>query len=507
MSILSSRFFLFVAAAIVLYYAIPKRSRWVILLIASISFLLWCSGFECLPFVLLTVIVTYCGSRIIEKSHKTARKRLVLGITIVIPVIILLFTKTLNSFSINMMANIGFSFLSSQIHTNFAPLGISYFTLSAISYVLDVYWDKTGAQRNILIHALYVCYFPVLTSGPVLNYTQIMPRLLEGHDFDYTSVKFGFQRMLWGCLKKLVIADRLAIITGAIFADTSVYHGLYIPTAVLLFAFQIYMDFSGCMDICLGTSEAFQIYLPENFRQPFFAQTLSEFWRRWHITLGLWAKDYILYPLLKTELFQKIGTLGKKVFGKRVGKAIPTYIGLGVVWLVIGIWHGGSIKYIFAAGFLPWLFVVSGQLLKPFFDWLTKVLRVEKNCFSYRLFSRLRTLFIMCIIWFFANAVSSRESISRIKDLFLEFNPWIFTDGSLYTLGLDYRDMFLLTLCFLLVLIIDILKEKGYELRVCIARQNLVFRWALYLGAIFFVLIFGLYGSGFDVSNFIYAGF
>lgn len=511
MSILSLFFMPLLLAAVLLYYIVPKRAQWVLLLVCSFWFLIWCSGFKRLPFVVFDVLVTYAGARMISRIKKLAMKRWVVAFTIGLPILLLLCIKVFDQYFIpacnTLLLQLGIGFQLMQEKSVLAPIGISYFTLSTIGYVLDVYWEKCAAQKNLFKHALYVCYFPMLTSGPFVNYPQIAPQLFAEHRFDYTNVKFGLQRMLWGYLKKLVIADRIAILTGTLLAEPVLFPGLYIPLGVLCYAFQIYMDFSGCMDIVLGASETFQIQLPENFNRPFFAQNLPEFWRRWHMTLGLWAKEYILYPLLKTELFQRIGTLGKKAFGKRVGKSVPTYIGLGIVWLIIGIWHGGTILYVFAAGFLPWFFMVGGQLLQPAFDWLTRLLRINTKCWSYRLFCRLRTLFLMCIVWMFATTRWLTYGFYTIRQMLSNFNPWILTNGSVYKLGLDRANVLLLVFCLLGVLLVSILQEKGYRLRECIARQNLVFRWTLYLGAITFVIIFGMYGPGYDASAFIYGGF
>ncbi|MCE5187793.1 MAG: hypothetical protein LLF75_01205 [Eubacteriales bacterium] len=313
--------------------------------------------------------------------------------------------------------------------------------------------------------------------------------------------------MIWGLFKKMVVADRLAIITSAIFVDTTSYPGFYVIVGVLLYAFQIYCDFSGCMDIVIGASEMFQVVLPENFQRPFFSGNLSAFWRRWHISLGLWAKEYIMYPLLKSEAFQAIGKQSRKLLGKKVGKNIPTYVGMLILWIVIGIWHGGSAKLIFAAGILPWIFIVGGQFMQPFFDSIVRVLRINKDCFSYRLFSSLRTISLMCLIWLFAMAGGGEfGGFLRLKQM-MDLNPWILFDGSLYGFGLDINDFVIIAISFFAILIVSYFQEKGYQIRQTIERQNIVFQWILLLSGIFTVLMFGVYGPGYNPADFIYAGF
>ena len=480
------------------------------MLLASIGFIYLSVGITAFPFLLIDFVVVFAGSRLVEKTQKASAKRWILVIALIIIVGQLVALKYYNNMTswINKALVHLFNIQLPQWNNSWiAPIGISYFSLSAIGYVLDVYWGTCKAEKNPLKIALFISWFPALVSGPIVKYREQKEQLFVPHTFSYLSLKFGFERVLWGLFKKMVIADRLAVMTSTIFADTVTYPGVYVVVAVLLFAFQIYCDFSGCMDIVLGASEMFQITLPENFKRPFFSHNLAEFWRRWHITLGIWAKEYVMYPLLKSRLFQTIGSKTKKLFGKKLGKNIPTYIGMLILWVVIGIWHGGSAKYIFAAGILPWILIVGGQLLQPAFDGTTRLLRIKKDCFSYRLFSSLRTLALMCLIWLFAMTAGGVFSgVTAIKHT-IRFNPWVLFDGSLYGLGLDAKDFSLLSISLLLVLVVSYLKEKGHQIRQELEQQNIIFQWIVLLIGIFSVLIFGIYGPGYNPADFIYAGF
>ena len=500
-TITSFWFFAFLAITLLVYYLLPKRIQWVWLLAASFGFIYLYVGFSAFLFLLIDIGAIYAGSQLIDNTKKLTSRRWLLAATLFIIVGQLFLLRYYN----NMAGWIGrFLDIQSPVWrcSWIAPVGISYFSLSAVGYVLDVYWKTYHAERNPLKIALLVSWFPALVSGPIVRFNEQSEYLFSEHEFSYLSLKFGLERMLWGLFKKMVIADRLAMATAPIFAAPMTYGGLCTIFAVGLFAFQIYTDFSGCMDIVLGASEMFQITLPENFKRPFFSKNLSEFWRRWHITLGIWAKDYVMYPLLKSEAFQNLGSICKKKFGKKFGKTIPTYIGMLVLWLIIGIWHGGSAKYIFAAGILPWILIVGGQLLQPMFRWIVHVLRIRTDCFGYKLFSSLRTLLLMCLIWLFATAPNVVSVFDILRSPMASFSL-----SSLRALDFNLLDFKLVSACFVVVLAASILQEKGIPIRKTLERQKLVIQWIVLLLGIFVVLIFGIYGPGYDPADFIYAGF
>lgn len=219
-----------------------------------------------------------------------------------------------------------------------APMGLSFYTLQVVGYLLDVSRGTCRAEKGLLRYALFASFFPQLVQGPINRYSDLAETLYTPKKFNYEQVTFGLQRMLWGLFKKLVIAERMSVIVGTIYGDFETYSGLYIVVGTVCFAFQLYTDFSGAMDIALGLSEALGIRMAENFDNPFFARSISEYWRRWHITLGTWMKDYVFYPLLKSNLFVSIGDRAKKRLGKKRGKKIPTYLGMVVLWFTVGFW-------------------------------------------------------------------------------------------------------------------------------------------------------------------------
>ena len=257
------------------------------------------------------------------------------------------------------------------------------------------------------------------------------------------------------------------------------------------------------MDIVLGVSQCYEVQLPENFRSPFYSESLAEFWRRWHITLGVWFKEYVFYPLLKSSLFQKIGKFSKKKLGKKKGKQVPTYLGLMVIWFLIGLWHGGTIMYFVASGAIPGIYLIGSEVLQPFFRWLVKMRKINTACGSYRLFRRVRTVLLMCVCWIFVCAGSTMGGIMAFKNMVSIFNPWIWIDGSLLNMGWEPMDFVIACLGILFVLYWDFLDNKGVDVYEKISRQNLLFRWAVWWILLLSILLFGMFGQ----SSFIYFQF
>lgn len=483
MSILSIYYLIFLAIAGVIYYITPKKCQWCVLLAASVVFFVAACGWGMLLYVGYTLAITYIGVWKLDQCKEEKRKKGILIGTIILALAILFPLKYVNFFTINgskLARLFNIQIAAKQIFLA-APIGISYYTLSVVGYVLDVYWGKCQRQRNLFKHALYMLWFPSLTSGPVLQYEKIRESLFGGHSFSYRNIAFGAQRILWGLFKKMVIANTIVTVIDTVYANPEQYPGLYIVFAVICYAVYLYSDFSGCIDIIIGSADIFGVTMPENFRQPFFSQSTSEFWRRWHISLGEWFKEYLLYPLLKSRVIQKIGRSSKKKFGKKLGKQIPTWLGLMPLWFLTGFWHGGSWKYIVASGVIPCCYQILGEFCTPLFEKIKQIFGVRTECFSYRLFCRIRTFFCICLIFLFVNSESLTHALHMLKMLFGTFNPWVLMDGSIFTLGVDEKHMLILGLCLVVVWVVSILKEQGKSVRAAIAEQNLVFQWGLWI--------------------------
>ena len=353
-------------------------------------------------------------------------------------------------------------------------------------------------------YALFILFFPQIMQGPIGRYNDLAPQLFEPCKFDYDRLKSGLVRMLWGFFKKMVIADRAAFLVNTVFDNWKPYGGAVIWVAVFLYAVQLYADFSGYMDIALGAGEALGIRLSENFRTPYFSKSTAEFWRRWHITLGTWFRDYLFYPIIRTKLFQKVAK--SKKLPKFVKTNIPTIAGLAVVWLITGIWHGADWHYA-AWGIYYGMIIIASSLLAPVYEKLTKLLRIKTDCFSYKLFQIVRTFLIVLVGYVLFRGNGLMAAFKMIKSMFTVYNPWVFTDGTLLTLGLDAANWNVLILSMLILLAVSIANENGINVRERISQQNIIFQWICYLAGIFAVLIFGIYGSGYDASAFMYLNF
>ena len=508
MSIVSFQFFVFTGVFVLLYYVCPRSGRRFVLLAGSTIFIIAGSSWQLYLCFAAQVLLAYAGARWLHKNPNRAKLicRLVVGVEIAA----LLVVKENSFFIIN--ANYLLPLFGKPGNLEYlnwaAPLAMSYYTLMLASYVLDVHWGKIEPERNPLRLLLYAGFFPQMVSGPIARYSETAAALWEGHKFDYETVCFGLQRFLWGLFKKLVLAERLGVIVNTIYSGglegTWTPKGVYIWIGAIAYILQLYTDFSGGMDIVLGTAQLFGVKLPENFRTPFFSTSMSELWRRWHITLGLWLKDYIMYPFLMSVPAGKFRAFCQKHGGKKAVKRYPTYLGTFFVWLACGFWHGGTYRWIFW-GLATFVVIVGGLMLEPVFDKLKALLRVNTKAASWTVFGQIRTFLLFALVCSVQPAASLRSALSMWKDAFV-FNPWVLMDGSLFRLGLEQLDVWILVFGLLLLFVISRYQQKG-SVRAMIARQNLVCRWILWIMLFVAVLLFGMYGEGYNPADFIYGGF
>lgn len=511
MSLVSISFFLLVALAVILYYLVPMKYRWMILMLSSVFFIVSVNDLQMTAVMAVTVLFTYLSAILLEKYKEKGRiSRCILAVGIVVNVSSLVALKDSNFF-ISMGRHLQTLLGQEGTWQNIsllAPLGISYYTLTLTGYLLDVYWGTEKAERNVFQFLLFAGYFPLLTSGPIIRAKDTKKEILQGHRFSDKRFCLGLQRILWGLFKKLVVSEHLAIIVNAVYNDFEKYTGVYVWIAVLTFPLQLYADFSGCLDIVIGVSELFGVTLPENFDMPFLSKNLTEFWRRWHITLGGFLRDYVLYPILKSALWQKIGKATKKCFGKKLGKQIPVWLGMMVSWFLIGFWHGGAWNFIIGVGLYFWFWIVLGELCKSFLEKLTKILKINTECFSWKVFQAVRTYFLFMIgLSLFRSYGGIGEGILLWKSAFV-WNPQVLAYAPLKELGMSAHELGVLNISMLVLAVSGILRVwLKRPLREWFAEQNVVFRWGILYLMIFFVVIYGYYGLGYDASTFIYAQF
>ena len=511
MSLASLQFFVLFSISVGLYYVLPRQFRWCALLAFSAYFFLVSSEAYTGIYIITSIVSTWvCANNIQkaieEKDHRKKKTYLYSGLGINIGILFLLkYTNFLIGNCNDVLLLFHAPGIVQQVDWA-APIGISYYTLQIIGYLLNVYWGITTADKECLKTALFVCYYPQLTSGPIARHEELRESLYSGHSFDWQNITYGFQRILWGIFKKLVISSRAGVIVDTIYSDTLRYDGFYIWVAAALFMLQLYTDFSGCMDIVIGASECYGIVLPENFRTPFFSKSVQEYWQRWHITLGAWLKDYILYPLLRTSRWRDLTIWLKKHASKKVAKMVPLYLGMLCVWFLIGLLHGGKWKYIIGTGIWFWLCIVLEQVCAPGFKKLTEYLRINTETFSWRLVQSLRVFVLVAVGNMFFRLKNLRTAIKTLFIGLSHWNPEILYDKSLYRLGINEKNFRVMMIGVLILLCVSLMQEKC-SVRGWLSRQNIIFRWIVLFALIFSIIIYGQYGPGFDAQEFIYQGF
>lgn len=516
MTVTSFSFLCFLLAGFLVYYIAPKKLQWIVLLLMSIIFYCSAASAYTILFLVMSTILAYISGNMLEvKWIKESAKasKIVLAVTFIAVFLNILMWFLVKGSSFWILAsNIARKIIPGFPQLSALPiasaLGMGYYTAQVIGYILDCYWKISKPQKNIFKLFLFVAFFPQLTVGPISKYSQL-ECLFEKHAFSYKNLCFGCQRILWGFFKKLVISDRVGLIINGIWSNAETYTGFWPWIAVFLYPLQIYTDFSGCMDIILGVAELFDIHLQENFKNPFFSRSIQEFWQRWHITLGAWAKDYVYYPVLKSKFILSIGKWSKKHFSKRIAKFVPWTVGMGILWFVMGFWHG-SVQHILGVSVWFWTLLVIGELCAPISKRMITLLHIDTECFSWHLFQSIRTYVLYALGVVFFSASGLKQAIEHYIILFHTFgdwNPWIFFDGSITGLGVTLTDVNIIIMGVFCLFVVANLREKYGYARTWIEKQILPFRWFIWIWLFVMVLIYGMYGPGYDASAFIYEGF
>lgn len=513
---------------VVLYAVMPQKARRVVLLLASYAFF-WAVSGKLLVYLLASTLSIHLlglwishlqekGDRYVKTLPKEARKpakakslrkqRAVMAFAVVLHVGILLTLKYSRFFITNV--NALFQFFRSpfmlSVPAFLLPIGISFYTLQAVSYLFDVYRRKIPADHNLLRLALFMGFFPQIMEGPICRYSDTAAQLWEVPSLSWRNLTFGLQRILFGVMKKMVVADRLNILIQNVFTNYEAYDGFVTAIAVVCYTVQLYMDFSGTMDLVIGTAQIFGVKLPENFQRPFFSRTISEFWKRWHITLGTWFKDYIFYPLSMSKPLKKLTSHARKHLGNHFGPLISGSIALFCVWVCNGLWHGAGWHYLFF-GMYHFVLILCGSLFEPLVIKVTGILHIRRDSAAYRGMQIVRTGLLVCVGELFFRAEGLRAGLIMFQKMFTDFSLAAFDDRSLFTIGMDKYDFLIVFLVMVLIFLISLQQEKGIVLRESIAARPLAIRFAVYYALILLIVIFGAYGAGYVPVDPIYAGF
>ncbi len=509
MPLFSIYFIAFLMVTVILYYSVPDRIQWVILLMASYVFYCLEGGWKGVIFILTTTITSYFAGILIEKE-KENRRGFILVVCLLINFGILAALKYGNFIIDNVNALFANSGTGIYIDRPFfiLPIGISFYTFQTMGYVIDVYRGSEKAEHNLIKHGLFVSFFPQIIQGPIARHEDLFPQLIEKHKWDDMRLREGILRMLWGFFKKIVLAERAGIIVNEVFANYAdkEYCGFVIFIGGLLYGIQVYADFSGGMDIVFGSAEILGIKMTENFRQPYFARNVSEFWQRWHITLGGWMKQYVFYPLCLTEAATVLQKKTRKILGPYYGKVIVPTVASFFTFILVGIWHGAEWKYV-AYGIYTAILVSSHTLCDRWYASLRGFFRINADSTEWKAFQIIRTTFLVLIGRFFSRGNGIKDAVAMIKAMFSSFNPWVFSDDTLLSLGLDYKNIEILIFCIVILFVVDHINEKGTKVRSIIAVKPLLVRWTVYYASAVIVLLFGIYGGTYNVSSFIYQQF
>jgi alginate O-acetyltransferase complex protein AlgI len=524
----SLHFFIFFPIVAILYYVIPKKYQWIWLLIASYTFYLM-ANFKFGFFLMSTTVTTYYAAIGIGKMNEhqksvllenkgiyakeqvkelkaavKKRKKQVMAAVLLLNFGILAFLKYSNFFikSFDSFLNSIHSPVSAPLLKLILPLGISFYTFQAMGYMIDVYRGKYQPEKNLGKLALFLSFFPQIMEGPIGRYNDLAPQLFKAHEFDYNNAKFGLQLMLWGYFKKVVIADRAGILVNMVYSSYQNFSGLQLGMIAVLYAVQIYADFSGYIDIATGAAQFLGIRLTPNFIRPYFSKSISEFWRRWHISLGTWFKDYLFYPLSLSKAGINLGKFSRKHFKPSFAKNVPAFFGLAVVWLTTGLWHGSDWHYVVYGVYYGALIILSMQC-KPLLQSMTAKLRIPTESFGWKLFRVARTFFLVCLGFILFRAENLGIAFAMMKSIFTMSRPA--SSASFIFNNFTRTDIAFLIVSIIVLIIVSLLQRKR-NLRETLSKQNTVFRWSVYCTAALSIIFLGVLASN-DPSQFIYFQF
>jgi D-alanyl-lipoteichoic acid acyltransferase DltB (MBOAT superfamily) len=492
----SLRYLIFFPVVALLYFSIPPRFRWVLLLVASYYFYMCWRIEYTLMLIFITLVDYFAALDMVRHPAGSFRRKLPLIASLVGNLGLLFTFKYWNFFNESVRAALApFNILYGFPHLDMLlPVGISFHTFQSVSYNIDVYRGKIPPERHFGIFTLFVAYFPQLVAGPIERGEHILPQFHARHDFDESRVVRGLQLATWGMFKKVVVADRLAVVANTVYNNLGGHSPAHVVIATVFFAFQIYCDFSGYSDIALGSAEVLGVKLVQNFNRPYFSASIGEFWKRWHISLSSWFRDYVYIPL----------------GGSRV--SMPHwYVNLFLTFLISGLWHGAKWTFVIW-GALNGLYLIAELLLSRPAATLARAIRLDRTPRLQRALMVAVTFSLTCFAWIFFRANSIHDAFQAASvipaGLASLAGTVVHLDtvglyGMLRGIGLQQGDFALAFGSIAVLLLVDGLGTR-FDLRSLIARQPAVLRWATYYGSVTSILLFGAFNSA---QQFIYFQF
>ena len=463
-------------------------ARNALILIASYVFYGWWD-WRFLFLIGFSSLVDYYVGQWIFKSNEDKKRKSLLYISLFVNLGFLVYFKYANFFIDSFIQS--FKLFGKELDPTtlniILPVGISFYTFQTLSYTIDIYRKQLEPTKNTLAFFAFVAFFPQLVAGPIERASHLLPQFFKTYKFNYKLIKSGLLLMAFGLFKKMVIADRAALYVNEVFNNADDYGGAAYAIGTVLFAFQIYCDFSGYSDIAIGASRTMGFDLMKNFNSPYFSKSLTEFWRRWHISLSTWFRDYVYIPLG-----------GSKKGNYRM------YLNLFIVFVVSGLWHGAAITFIIW-GAIHGIILIIEKMISKKKNEIYKTLGLAKSNFSNHLFFSLLTFVIVCIAWIFFRANDMANASQIVLGIFTDFNMSDLFLKDIYLIGLKTNEFIILSIAVLLLLSAEILHARKNLIKL-LDKQSRIFRWCFYLLIVFVMIIFGIYGDR-NVQEFIYFQF
>lgn len=459
------------------------RLQNLLLFIASLFFYS-CYDIKYVLLLFLSIFITWIGAILGNKYNRNI-SLLTLGFNILILLIFKYTGFVLGNINVLLQR---FGGMTITIPAILLPVGLSFFIFQSSSYLLDLYNGKTNVEKNIIVYGLFVSFFPTIVSGPIQKSREMLPKIRAVKNLTYTKFQSAIMIFLWGFFLKTVVADRIAIFTNQVFDNYTLYEGTTLLVAAILYSIQIYTDFQGYSCMAIGVAKLFGFDLTENFKQPYLATSVADFWRRWHISLTSWFREYIYIPL----------------GGNRKG-TLKKYRNVLIVFLISGLWHGAAWNFIIWGG-IHAIYQIIGAVTLEYRKKICQKLNIDRNTFSYKLWQRICVFVLITVAWIFFRAISFSMALGYIQRIFTSWNPWVLFDGSLSTLGISWQEGYIYIFMLSVMLIASILKESGRSVKNVLS-QNALFRGLIPMSLILIIIIFGIYGPEFSASSFIYAGF
>ena len=520
MTFLSGGFLLLVGALLIIYYALPKRFRYLALLAGSVVFYALC-GKGYLPFLAVTVCSVYGAARLLGRSLEQQRAYVAAHKKDLPKEALSAYKKREGNkrtalFLGCLLLNLGIlaalkytGFLLTAFRAPFQvnwvlPLGISFYTFQSIGYLIDVKRGKYPPERNFLKYALFASFFPQMVQGPISRYDMLSKTLYEGADFDMDRLGRGLVRVAWGAAKKLIVADRLAPALGLLFgAEAGGFRGGWVFLGMVLYALRLYADFTGGIDMALGVGELFGVTLPENFDRPYLSKNIEEYWTRWHMTMGGWFRDYVFYPLNVSKRFLRWTKALRARFGDGFLSRLPLYLATLVTWLLTGVWHGAGWNFALW-GLTNGVVIILSLTLKPLYDRFHRRFPGLKATKGYGAFEILRTFLLMCLIRLWDCYAGFGAVWRAFSSLFTVFNYGAVCSG-LSALNLAGPEWIILLGMAALMLLVSLKKGEGsFRVQYLSTPAKL---WSAALLLLLLTLLLGAYGPGYTASDFIYGQF